>query len=115
MFPLLTEEMVPAEDIKNVIQAVLTIQLPPFPDQIQTVFTNKSNNTNVQDDLTNVKAHTQIAQDLLQKAQELKSVYKHNSTCPYSPLSSVLKYRVWYYYHEEAFIIYSICTVTQRG
>ncbi|XP_055365504.1 laminin subunit beta-4 isoform X2 [Betta splendens] len=72
----LMDEMVPAEDIQNMIQAVLTIQLPQSPDHIQTVFGNiynvPSNTTNFQDDLTNLEAHSENALDLLQKAHELK-------------------------------------------
>lgn len=69
--------MVPAEDIEKVTQAVLNSQLQRSPDQIQSmindIYNLLFNATNVQHDMKNLEPHTKTAQDLLQKAQELKS------------------------------------------
>ncbi|XP_026221368.1 laminin subunit beta-4 isoform X2 [Anabas testudineus] len=76
----LMDEMVPAEDIKKVAQAVLNFQLPWPPDQIQSVihdiYNLQSNATNIQDGLKNLHTHTKTGQGLLQKAQELKEQTK---------------------------------------
>lgn len=73
----LTDEMVPAEDIEIVTQAVLNFQLPQSPDEIQSMINDfynlLSSATNMQDDMRNLEAHTKTVQDLLQKSQELKS------------------------------------------
>lgn len=70
--------MVPPEDIVKMARAVLDIQLPRSPDQIQSMINDinnlQSNATNFQDDLKNLEGHAKTARDLLQKARELKSV-----------------------------------------
>lgn len=73
----LTDEKVPAEDIERMTQAVLNSQLPRSPDQIQSmindIYNLLPNATNLLDDKKNLEVHTKTTQDLLQKAQELKS------------------------------------------
>lgn len=72
--------MVPPEDIEKMARAVLDIQLPRSPDQIRSMINDinnmLSNSTNFQDDLKNLEEQAKVAQDLLQKARELKSVSK---------------------------------------
>ncbi|KAI3370558.1 hypothetical protein L3Q82_007070 [Scortum barcoo] len=72
----LMDEMVPPEDIEKMARAVLDIQLPRSPDQIQSMINNinnlLSNATNFQDDLKNLEMQAKTAQDLLQRAREIK-------------------------------------------
>lgn len=72
--------MVPPEDIEKMARAVLDIQLPRSPDQIRSMINDinnmLSNSPNFQDDLKNLEEQAKVAQDLLQKARELKSVSK---------------------------------------
>lgn len=74
----MTDEMVPPEDIEKMARAVLDIQLPRSPDQIRSMIDEinnlLSNATNFQDNLKNLEEHANTAKDLLQKAQEVKSV-----------------------------------------
>ncbi|XP_049929321.1 laminin subunit beta-4 [Epinephelus moara] len=77
----LTDEMVPPEDVEKMARAVLAIQLPRSPDQIQSMI-NDINNllskpTNFQNDLKDLEEHAKTAQDLLQKAQEVKERAKN--------------------------------------
>ncbi len=70
--------MVPPEDIEKMARAVLNIQLPQSPDQIQSMIDNINillfDTTNFQKNLRNLEEHAKTAQDLLQKALELKWV-----------------------------------------
>lgn len=70
--------MVPPEDIEKMALAVLSIQLPGSPDQIRSMINDinnlLSNKPNFQNDLENLEEHAKTAKDLLEKAQELKSV-----------------------------------------
>uniref|UniRef100_A0A4W6C4H5 Laminin subunit beta-1 n=1 Tax=Lates calcarifer TaxID=8187 RepID=A0A4W6C4H5_LATCA len=74
----LMDEMVPPEDIEKMARAVLAIQLPRSPAKIQSMINDinnlLSNTMHFQNDLKNLEEHAKTAQDLLQKAQELKSV-----------------------------------------
>lgn len=74
----MTDERVPPEDIEKMARVVLAIQLPRSPDQIRSMI-NDINNllfnaNNFQDNLKNLEKHANTAQDLLQKAKEVKSV-----------------------------------------
>ncbi|KAM9352424.1 laminin subunit beta-4 [Symphorus nematophorus] len=72
----LMDEMVPPEDIEKMARAVLDIQLPRSPDQIQSMISDinnlLSNATKFQDDLKKLQEQGEMAQDLLQKARQLK-------------------------------------------
>ncbi|XP_039988567.1 laminin subunit beta-4 [Xiphias gladius] len=72
----LMDEMVPQEDIEKMARAVLDIQLPQTPAHIRSMISDinnlLSNATHFQDDLKNLEGQAKIAQDLLQKARELK-------------------------------------------
>ncbi|CAJ1055766.1 laminin subunit beta-4 [Xyrichtys novacula] len=77
----LMDEMVPPEDIEKLARAVLDIQLPKSPDQIQSMINmiNKllTNATNFQDDLKNLEEQAKTAQDLLQEARDLRERAKN--------------------------------------
>nr|XP_046250599.1 laminin subunit beta-4 [Scatophagus argus] len=77
----LMDEMVPPEDIEKVAQAVLKIQLPLSPGQIQSMINDinnlLSNATSFQGNLENLKEQAKITQELLKKAQELKERSKN--------------------------------------
>ncbi|XP_034542548.1 laminin subunit beta-4 [Notolabrus celidotus] len=72
----LMDEMVPPEDIEKIARAVLNIQLPRSPDQIQSMINdiNKllNNATSIQGDLKSLQDQAETAEDLLQKATDLK-------------------------------------------
>lgn len=76
-----TDEMIPPEDIEKMARAVLDIQLPQSPEQIRAMIKEINdllfNATNFQSGLRNLTDHAKTAQDLLQKARELKSVSEH--------------------------------------
>ncbi|KAM7397366.1 hypothetical protein PAMP_020344 [Pampus punctatissimus] len=73
-------EMVPPEDIEKMARAVLDIQLPRSPDEIRSMINDinnlLSNATNFPNDLKNLEEQAKTAQDLLQKARELKELTK---------------------------------------
>lgn len=70
--------MVPPEDIEKMARAVLDIQLPRSPDEIRSMINNindlLSNATNFQEDMKKLEQQAKTAQDLLQKALDLKLV-----------------------------------------
>ncbi|KAM6937856.1 laminin subunit beta-4 [Xenentodon cancila] len=72
----LADEMVPLEDIENIVKAVLSIQLPLSPDEIQSMIHDinnlLSNSTTFQDDPSDLEDQANSVQELLQKAQVLK-------------------------------------------
>uniref|UniRef100_A0A3Q3WS10 Laminin, beta 4 n=1 Tax=Mola mola TaxID=94237 RepID=A0A3Q3WS10_MOLML len=74
----LLDEMVPPEDIEKMARAVLDIQLPRSPDQIRAMIDDinnlLSNISNFQSNLKNLGESAKTAQDLLWKAQKIKSV-----------------------------------------
>uniref|UniRef100_A0A3Q4B398 Laminin subunit beta 4 n=1 Tax=Mola mola TaxID=94237 RepID=A0A3Q4B398_MOLML len=74
----MTDEMVPPEDIEKMARAVLDIQLPRSPDQIRAMIDDinnlLSNISNFQSNLKNLGESAKTAQDLLWKAQKIKSV-----------------------------------------
>lgn len=70
--------MVPPGDIEKMANAVLRIQLPRSPAEIQTMI-NEINNllngaTKFQEDLKKLQDEAKAAQELLQKATEVKLV-----------------------------------------
>ena len=71
--------MVPIEDIEKMARAVLNIQLPRSPAQIRSMINEihdlLSNTAHVQDELKKLEEPVRRAKDLLQKAQEVKSVF----------------------------------------
>ncbi|XP_074521304.1 laminin subunit beta-4 [Halichoeres trimaculatus] len=73
----LMDEMVPPEDIEKMARAVLDIQLPKSPEQIQSMIDDisklLSNATNSQDGLRSLQEQAEVAGDLLQKARDLKN------------------------------------------
>ncbi|CAK6979151.1 laminin subunit beta-4 [Scomber scombrus] len=77
----LLDEMVPPEDIEKMARAVLDIQLPRSPDEIRSMISTindlLSNATNFQADMKKLEQQAKDAQDLLQKAQELKEQTKN--------------------------------------
>ncbi|XP_040894125.1 laminin subunit beta-4 [Toxotes jaculatrix] len=80
----LMDEMVPPEDIEKTARAVLSIQLPRSPAQIQSMISDirdlLSNATLLQGDLNSLQEQARTARDLLQKAQELKDKTKDINT-----------------------------------
>ncbi|XP_008292613.1 laminin subunit beta-4-like [Stegastes partitus] len=77
----LLDDMVPPEDIEKMAKAVLNIQLPRSPNQIQSMIDDINNlvinATKFQDDLKNLENQAKTAQDLQQKAQELRERTKN--------------------------------------
>ncbi|KAL2093324.1 hypothetical protein ACEWY4_010636 [Coilia grayii] len=73
----LTDEMVNPEDIEQVARAVLAIQLPASPDEIQTMIQNihdlLANFTNFQEDLEGLKEKAKTAEELLEQAKDIKN------------------------------------------
>lgn len=74
----MTDERVPPEDIERIARAVLAIQLPRSPDQIQSMIDDINNllfnATNIKDNLKSLEKHANTTKHLLQKAQEVQSV-----------------------------------------
>uniref|UniRef100_A0A672YMI7 Laminin subunit beta-1 n=1 Tax=Sphaeramia orbicularis TaxID=375764 RepID=A0A672YMI7_9TELE len=74
----LLDEMVPAEDIEKIARAVLKIELPRSPDQIQSMIRDinnlLANAVNYQKDLKSLQDQARRAQDLLKEALDLKSI-----------------------------------------
>uniref|UniRef100_A0A3Q3JWY3 Laminin, beta 4 n=1 Tax=Monopterus albus TaxID=43700 RepID=A0A3Q3JWY3_MONAL len=72
-----TDEMVPSEDIEKMAQAVLDIQLPRSPDQIRSMISDITNllssATSFQVDPKDLEEGARTAQDLLQKARDLRT------------------------------------------
>lgn len=70
--------MVHPDDIEKVARAVLRIQLPRSPDQIRSMIDEihnlLSNVSRFQDDIKKLEEHTNITQELLKKAEEVKLV-----------------------------------------
>ncbi|XP_028287743.1 laminin subunit beta-4 isoform X2 [Parambassis ranga] len=77
----LMDDMIRPEDIEKMSQAVLNIQLPLTSAQMRSVISDINNLltsfTKAQDDLENLKEQTKTAQDLQQKAQEVKERTKN--------------------------------------
>lgn len=74
----MTDDLVPAEDIEKMARAVLDIQLPKSPDQIRSMINEinnlMSNATNFSASLKKLEEHANTTRDLLQRAQDAKSV-----------------------------------------
>lgn len=70
--------MVHPDDIEKMARAVLSIRLPRSPDQIQSMIDEinnlLSNVSRFQDDLKKVEEHTNITQELLRNAEDVKLV-----------------------------------------
>lgn len=79
----LTDDTVHPDDIENLARAVLDIRLPRSPDQIQSMIDEinnlLSNISRFQDDLKKLEEHTNITQELLRKAEEVKLVSEINT------------------------------------
>lgn len=74
----MTDDLVPPEDIEKMARAVLDIQLPQSPDQIRSMIDEINNlmssATNFQANLKKLEEHANATQDLLQRAQDARSV-----------------------------------------
>lgn len=74
--PSIPDDMVPPEDIEKIAQNVLDMQLPRSPNEIRSMIDDinhlLSNITNFQVNVKDLKEHVKTAEDLLQKAQEVK-------------------------------------------
>ncbi|KAL4003909.1 fumarate hydratase, class II [Sarotherodon galilaeus] len=72
----LLDDMVPPEDTEKMAQAVLRIQLPQSPANIQSIISNLSNllknATRLLEDLNNLDKKVKAARDLQQEARDLK-------------------------------------------
>lgn len=70
--------MVHPDDIEKVARAVLRIRMPRSPDQIGSMIEEinnlLSNVSRFQDDMKKLEEHTNITQELLKKAEEVKLV-----------------------------------------
>lgn len=68
--------MVPPGDIDKMANAVLRIQLPRSPAEVQSMINeiNKLLNTKFQEDLKKLQDEAKTAQELLQKATDVKLV-----------------------------------------
>lgn len=70
------DDMAPPEDIEKIARAVLNVQLPKSPSQISSMIDEinnlLSNVTSYQDSLKDLKEQARNAQELLEKAQEVK-------------------------------------------
>lgn len=68
--------MVAPEDIENLVKAVLAIQLPGSPDDIRSMIRNirgvLTNFIEFKEDLKKLKDQAKTAQDLLEKAQDIR-------------------------------------------
>ncbi|XP_063053091.1 laminin subunit beta-4 [Engraulis encrasicolus] len=77
----LTDEMAEPDDIEQLARAVLAIQLPKSPDEIQEMIKNirdvLSNFSNFQEDLDELKEKAKAAEDLLQQAKDIKNRTKN--------------------------------------
>uniref|UniRef100_A0A668SLK7 Laminin, beta 4 n=1 Tax=Oreochromis aureus TaxID=47969 RepID=A0A668SLK7_OREAU len=73
----LMDDMVPPEDTEKMAQAVLRIQLPQSPANIQSIISNVGNllknATRLLEDLNNLDKKVKAARDLQQEARDLKS------------------------------------------
>lgn len=77
--------MVHPDDIEKMARAVLSIRLPRSPDQIRAMIDEinnlLSNVSRFLDDIKKLEEHTNITQELLKKAEEVKLVSEiKNST-----------------------------------
>lgn len=76
--------MVHPDDIEKMARAVLSIRLPRSPDQIQSMIDEinnlLSNVSRFQDDLKKVEEHTNITQELLRNAEDVKLVSEIKKT-----------------------------------
>ncbi|XP_034031453.1 laminin subunit beta-4 [Thalassophryne amazonica] len=76
----LRDEMVLPEDIEQMAKAVLDIQLPRSPNQVQSLISDikkvLSNALNFPEDLKNLQEHAKTAEELLQKAHDLREQTK---------------------------------------
>lgn len=74
--PSIPDDMVPPEDVEKIARNVLDIQLPRSPNEIRSMIDDinhlLSNITNFQVNVKDLKEHAKTAQDLLQKAEEVK-------------------------------------------
>ncbi|KAM4733907.1 laminin subunit beta-4 isoform 2-T2 [Anableps anableps] len=76
----LMDEMVPPDDIEKMANAVLSIQLPQSPAEIQSMINNINNllngATKIQEDLKKLQDDAKTVQELLQKATEIREQTK---------------------------------------
>lgn len=76
--------MVHPDDIEKMARAVLSIRLPRSPDQIRAMIDEinnlLSNVSRFQDDIKKLEDHTNITQELLKKAEEVKLVFEIKKT-----------------------------------
>lgn len=76
--------MVHPDDIEKMARAVLSIRLPRSPDQIRAMIDEindlLSNVSRFQDDIKKLEEHTNITQELLKKAEEVKLVFEIKKT-----------------------------------
>lgn len=93
MISSMTDERVPPEDIERMARAVLAIQLPRSPDQIRSMIDDINNllftATNFKDNLKNLEKHANTTKQLLQKAQEVKSVPENKNSGRFCSLYTV--------------------------
>ncbi|XP_031417593.1 laminin subunit beta-4 [Clupea harengus] len=77
----LTDEMVKPEDIEKMAKAVLAIQLPSTPDEIQTMIQNirdvLANFTDFKEDLELLKDKAKTAEELREQAEDVKNRTKN--------------------------------------
>ncbi|XP_072241454.1 laminin subunit beta-4 [Leuresthes tenuis] len=76
----LLDDFIPEEDLEKMVKAVLSIQLPRSPDEIQSMINDIrnlfSNATKFPDNLKDVEKDAEGAQELLQKSRELREQTK---------------------------------------
>lgn len=83
-----TDDLVHPDDIENMARAVLSIRLPRSPDQVRSMIDEinnlLSNASRFQEELKKLEEHTNITQELLRKAEDVKLVSQteKNSTEP---------------------------------